>query len=165
MDELLDLVNEKDEVIGEVWKSKANSDPNVIHREISVYIFDNENRMLMGQRSFSKLVYPGVWGESAAGHIGKGEEPEVAAHRELKEEMGFDTELKFLKKVLTKFSNETHFTYCYVGLYKGEKIVFQKEEVEEVRFTKRDEFDGLYDNPDDFLKQGIEFVKDIWDTK
>ncbi|MFA7301537.1 MAG: NUDIX domain-containing protein [Candidatus Shapirobacteria bacterium] len=88
MDELLDLVNENDEVIGEVWKSQANSDPLVIHREISVYLFDNENRMLMGQRGFTKKVYPGVWGESAAGHIGKGEKPEDTAHRELKKRNG-----------------------------------------------------------------------------
>ncbi|MFA7301538.1 MAG: hypothetical protein WC069_04465 [Candidatus Shapirobacteria bacterium] len=79
--------------------------------------------------------------------------------------MGFDTKLIFLKKVLSKFINETHFTYCYIGVYNGEKINFQKEEVENVRFTRRDEFDGLYKNPDDFLKQGIEFVKGIWDTK
>jgi len=162
MDEILDLVNENDEVIGEVEKSKANNDAGKIHREISVYIFDKDNKMLMGQRSFSKKVYPGVWAESAAGHVDKGEDPEVAAHRELKEEMGFDTELKFIKKVLSRFSNETHFTYCYVGKYNGEKINFQKEEIEAVRFTSRDEYDSLYPNPDKYIKEGMEFVKEIW---
>ena len=163
MDELLDLVDENDEVIGEVWKSKANSNPGLFHREISVYIFDDENKMLMGQRSFCKKVYPGIWAESAAGHIGKGELPEAAAHRELKEEMGFDTELKYLKKVLWHYPNETHFTYCYVGKYNEEKIEFQKEEIENVRFTSKEEYDGLYTNPDKYIKDGMEFVKKIWE--
>ena len=153
MDELLDLVNENDEVIGEVWKSKANSDPKFIHREISVYIFDKDDRLLMGQRSFAKKVYPGVWSESAAGHVGKGEDPEIAAHRELQEEMGFDTELKFLKKVISKYPNETHFTYCYAGSYSNEKIVFQKEEIETIRFTDRNKYDDLYTNPDKYIKE------------
>lgn len=165
MDEILDLVNENDEIIGEVEKDVANSDAKLIHREISVYVFDNENRLLMGQRSLKKKVYPGVWGESAAGHVDKGELPEAAAHRELKEEMGFDTTLTFLKKSLTKFSNETHFTYYYIGKYNGENISFQKEEIEQVRFTKRDEFDSLYTNPDEFIKKGIQIVKEIWDSK
>ena len=164
MDELLDLVNEKDEIIGEVDKDVANADPKLIHREISVYVFDDQNRLLMGQRSLKKKVYPGVWGESAAGHVDKGELPEVAAHRELQEEMGFDTELKFLKKSLTSFPNETHFTYYYVGKYKGQKISYQTEEIEQVRFTSREEFDGLYINPDKAIKEGIRIVKGIWDS-
>jgi len=165
MDELLDLVNGNDEVIGEVWKSKANSDPKLVHREVSVYVFDKEDRLLMGQRSFTKKVYPGVWAESAAGHVGKNEEPETAAHRELNEEMGFDTELKFLKKVISRYPNETHFTYCYVGSYEGEKIKIQKEEIENVRFTKRSEYNQLYPNPDKYIKEGMDFVIDIWNTK
>jgi isopentenyl-diphosphate delta-isomerase len=128
-------------------------------------VFDDQNRLLMGQRSLKKKVYPGVWGESAAGHVDKGEFPEAAAHRELTEEMGFDTKLTFLKKSLTKFSNETHFTYYYIGKYNSEEINFQREEIEQVRFTKREEFDGLYTNPDKFIQEGIRIVKEIWDEK
>jgi len=154
MSEMLDLVNEKDEVVGEVEKEVANSDPKLIHREVSVYIFDSQNRLLMGQRSLKKKVYPGIWGENAAGHVDRVELPEIAAHRELNEEIGFDTELKFLKKSLTIFSNETHFTYYYIGKYEGQEINFQKEEI-----------DGLYTNPDEFVQKGIDIVKHIWDSK
>ena len=41
-DELLDLVNEDDEVIGTVWKSKAHKDPSKIHREVAIVIVNNK---------------------------------------------------------------------------------------------------------------------------
>lgn len=162
MDELLDLVNENNEIIGEVWKSKANNDPKLIHREILVYLFDKENRLLMQQRSFKKKVYPGVWAETASGHVGKGEDPEAAAHRELIEEMGFDTELKFFIKRILRYPNETHISYCYKGIYKGEKIEFQKEEVEQTRFTTKDELDGIYPDKDKIIEEETEWIKEIW---
>jgi len=115
MDELLDLVNEKDEVIGEVWKSQANSDSKVIHREISVMIVDVQGKILLQQRSKQKLKKPGFWTTSCAGHVGKGESTELAAHRELKEELGFDTELKLVKKMLERLETETRFDYFYIG--------------------------------------------------
>lgn len=165
MDELLDLVNENDEVIGEVWKSQANSDPKFIHREILVYIFDNKNRLLMQQRSFNKKVYPGVWAESSAGHINKGEDPEIAAHRELTEELGFDTDLKFFEKRILHYSNETHISYCYLGKYNEEKIIIQKEEVENVKFVEIDEIDTLYKNKDKIIDEEVEWMKKVWGMK
>lgn len=162
MEEILDLVNEKDEVIGEVLKSKANSDPKLIHREVMVYIFDEKYRFLVQQRSWNKKVYPGIWAESAAGHIGKGEIPEAAAHRELKEEMGFDVPLKFIQKRLNKFKNETHFSYCYIGRYKNEKINFQKEEVEQVKFVTKEEFDDLYPERDEVIEEAIVWIGEVW---
>ena len=45
-DELLDLVNEDDDIIGEVWKSTAHKDPKLIHREISVIISYTKNKVL-----------------------------------------------------------------------------------------------------------------------
>lgn len=165
MDELLDLVSENDEVIGEVWKSKANSDPKLIHREILIYIFDNKNRLLMQQRSFNKKVYPGVWAESSAGHVDKGEDPEIAAHRELKEELGFDTDLTFFEKRTLHYSNETHISYCYLGKYNGEKITIQKEEVENVKFVKKEEIDSLYKIKDKIIDEEIEWIKKVWEIK
>ena len=53
-DELLDLVNEKDEVIGEVWKSVAHKDPTKIHREVAIVVFNNKSEVLLQQRSFKK---------------------------------------------------------------------------------------------------------------
>jgi len=163
MDELLDLVNENDEVIGEVWKSEANSNPKLIHREILIYVFDDQNRMLMQQRSFNKKVYPGQWAETCAGHIGKGEDPEKAAYRELFEELGLKIKLKFIKKRLINQKNETHFAFCYVGRYDGSKIIIDKNEVEQAKFVAKDKFEELFRaGGDEFIEGEIEWMKEIW---
>lgn len=163
MDELLDLVNEKDEVIGEVWKSKANSQKGVLHREILVYIFNSQGQLLLQQRSFNKKVYPGSWEESCAGHIGKGEDPGKAAHRELKEELGFETKLKFVGKTLVTLPNETHFAYCYTGKYNDEEIKPLEEEVARVKFVNEDEMEKLFKiDADEATESEIGLAKKIW---
>jgi len=142
-DELLDLVDENDNVIGEVLMNQANRDPNLIHRESGVLLFDGRRKLLLQQRSFKKTVSPGVWEVTAAGHVTKGLTPIEAAHKELKEEIGFDTELKFIEKHKVKQSNETHLTYFYLGKYTGQRVITNKDEVEAARLFSQEGFDDL----------------------
>lgn len=143
MDELLDLVNENDEVIGEVWRSQTVGYPEYIFREVGVLIHDNHNRLLLQRRSFNKKSYPGYWIISAGGHVGKGMNPEDVAHRELTEEMGFDVPLKFAFKLLMTYPGNRSYAYGYVGEYNDGKIEIPKEEVEEARFFSKEEFEEL----------------------
>ena len=97
-DELLDLVDESDKVIGTVWKSQAHKDPKLLHREVAIIVFNDKREVLLQQRSLNKSSDPGEWKLTAAGHIGAGEAPLVAAKRELKEEMGIDLEPNFYNR-------------------------------------------------------------------
>jgi isopentenyl-diphosphate Delta-isomerase len=138
-DEILDLVDESDQIIGEIAKREANNNPALLHREVRILIFDSNNRVLIQQRSFKKKVYPGYWALTA-GHVPKGMDPEAAAHMEIKEELGFDTAMKFiLKRKITDFK-ETHFAYCYLAKYAGETIIIEPDEVEQVEFFSKAEF-------------------------
>lgn len=168
-DEILDLVDEKDEIIGEVKKSEANSDPKLIHREIRIVIFDSQNRILLQQRSFKKKKYPGYWALTA-GHVLKGLAPRRAAHKELMEELGFDLELKFLYKRLVSTDGERHFAYCYIGKYSGQEIKIDSDEVEQVKFFTKDDFMREHydlwskiEMTDD--KLDFDLVMDFWDGK
>ncbi len=164
MDEVLDLVNENDEIIGEVLKSKANADPKLLHREVGVFLHDKNGRVLLQQRSSTKKAEPGIWA-IVAGHVTKGEDPAKAAHRELLEEMGFDTELTFVRKVKINRPKETHFSYLYVGLYSGEKLVLEKEEVEDARlFTKKEYLAAIKRNIN-VNKFVDSLCRDFWDGK
>jgi isopentenyl-diphosphate delta-isomerase type 1 len=164
VDELLDLVNERDEVIGEVWKSEANSNPKLIHREIAILIQDKKNRLLLQQRSKNKMIQPGYWAVSCAGHVGKGENPEAAAYRELREELGIETELKFKNKILDRPHNETKFYYCYNGEYNNENFILQKEEVEKAKFFSKKEYLELEKN-EKVTEKSIEWIREYWGIK
>jgi len=161
MDELLDLVNENDEVIGEVWRSEALGNPKVIFREVGILIHDNKNRLLLQRRSFNKKTYPGYWIISAGGHVHKGEDPEKEAHKELGEEMGFDVPLKFAFKLLMTYPGNRSVAYAYTGEYKGAEIKIQKEEVEEARFFTEIEFEELVKN-DKVEPTSAEWCREFW---
>jgi isopentenyldiphosphate isomerase len=113
-EELIDLVDESDRVIGTVRKGEANRDPSLRHREVAVLIHRGD-RLLWQQRSWAKEVMPGVWDVACAGHVRAGASPEQSAHRELSEELGFDTRLVFVERRLVQLPNETHFAYVYWG--------------------------------------------------
>jgi isopentenyldiphosphate isomerase len=143
-DEILDLVDENDRVIGEVKKKDANSRPNLIHREVVILIYDGRGRILLQQRSFKKKTAPGQWEIGVAGHVPKDVEPLQAAHQELQEEMGLDMALIFVRKFLRKIPTETSFFYFYLGAFpQNAKVLFSKDEVEQVRFVDRSDYQKI----------------------
>lgn len=132
-DELLDLVNEKDEMIGTVWKSEAHRDPSKIHREIAIAVFNDLGETLLQRRSLIKSIDPGIWQLSAAGHVGSGEQPDQAAVREAKEEIGIVVDPVFVGKEFVENETQARFFYVYYSVVKGHpKVVLQKNEVEDV---------------------------------
>lgn len=137
VDELLDLVDKNDNVIGTVWKSEAHKDPKLIHREIAFVVFNKNGQVLLQQRSELKTNDPLGWELTAAGHVGVGEDPKVAAARELKEELGFACDPIFYNKVLISQGEygESRFFYIYYAIVeKAPKIVLDKKEVAKVRW-------------------------------
>lgn len=142
-EELLDRVDEKDLVIGRVTKAEANSNAEIIHREVRVVLYDSEGKILIQKRSPKKKVYPGIWAESCQGHVPCGMDYEEAAHKELREELGFDTPLQYLGKTLIRYPNERHFAAWFIGKYQGEQISPEPEEVADFRFVSRKELLSL----------------------
>lgn len=141
-DEILDLVDQDDRVIGQVLRKVANSNPALIHREAAILIFDRNNRVLLEQRSKYKKVNPLMW-SVVAGHVLARQNSEEAAHQELLEEAGFDTKLIFADKILHSYSWETHFTYLYLAFYEGKEIVFPKAEVAQMKFVNQTQLSDM----------------------
>lgn len=164
MDELLDLVNEKDEVIGEVWRSEAHQNNKIIHREIGVMIYNNKNQILLQQRSKFKNNDPLMWTIACAGHVTKNKSPEETAHIELKEELGFDTKLSFYKKSFESREHESRFNWWYIGEYNGNDFVVQKEEVEEARFFSKEQFEELV-KTDKVEPTSADWCREFWGMK
>lgn len=134
-DEILDLVNEKDEVIGKIWKSEAHKDPSKIHREVAIAVFNKNGDVLLQQRSFNKEHHPGRWAITA-GHVGRGEDPQDAAKRELFEELGWKYSIKFLSKMFAQDNKESRFFWIfYIVVEEKLKADFDKNEIENIKWV------------------------------
>jgi isopentenyl-diphosphate delta-isomerase len=148
-DEILDQVDKDDNVIGTVWKSKAHGNPDIIHREIAFVIFDKQGNVLLQQRSAGKTNDPLAWKLTVAGHVGAGEEPQSAATRELKEELGFVAKPIYFNKTYIsqqKF-NESRFFYVYYSLVgKLPKLVLNYYEVADAKWVKISDLDEFAKN-------------------
>ena len=116
--ELLDLVDQDDRVIGTVRKAATEHDPALIHREVAILIHRG-GRLLWQLRSAAKTVMPLTWDFACAGHVGSGDQPLAAAHRELLEELGIEVELQQLERRLVRQPSETYFAYLYAGSLPG----------------------------------------------
>lgn len=90
--ELVVLVNENDEVVGSCEKLKAHQ-TGVLHRAFSIFIFNNNNELMLQQRALDKYHSAGLWTNTCCSHQRPNETTLEAAHRRLKEEMGFDCDL------------------------------------------------------------------------
>jgi isopentenyl-diphosphate Delta-isomerase len=87
------LVDDNDHATGSMEKLEAHR-LGLLHRAFSVFIFNSRGEMLLQQRAEGKYHSAGLWSNACCSHPRPGEEVKAAAHRRLREEMGFDANLK-----------------------------------------------------------------------
>ncbi len=86
-EEIFDVVNERDEVIGRETRREVHR-LGLRHRAVHVLVFNGRGEVFLQKRSMSKDTFPGVWDSSASGHLDCGEDYDACAVRELCEEIG-----------------------------------------------------------------------------
>ncbi|MGA2748209.1 MAG: NUDIX domain-containing protein [Verrucomicrobiota bacterium] len=86
-EEIFDVVNERDEVIGQMPRSRVHRE-GLKHRAIHALVFNARGDIFLQKRSLTKDTFPGVWDSSASGHLETGEDYDACAIRELREEIG-----------------------------------------------------------------------------
>lgn len=91
--EELILVDADDREVGVGEKLQTHRE-GALHRAFSVFVFDRRGRLLMQKRAAAKYHSAGLWSNTACGHPRPGEATRDAARRRLREEMGFDCELR-----------------------------------------------------------------------
>lgn len=133
LQEVFDIVDRHDRVIGRATRQQCHADPSLIHRSVMILIFNDKDEILWQKRSQGKDLYPGQWGPSASGHVDAGEEYDRAAARELKEELGVELEMEYLGTFLFSYHREQEFSALYRAYSQGP---FQPDviEVEDIRF-------------------------------
>ncbi len=118
-DELFDLVDLSDQVIGQVRRGAAHHNPTLVHRSVQVLIFDDANRLLLQRRSSTKDLFPGYFCASASGHVLSGESYSSTASREVEEELGITLPLAYLGKAIVRSKYETELTALYAARSNG----------------------------------------------
>lgn len=138
------VVDKDDNNIGRMEKLEAH-EKGVLHRAISVLIFNSKGEILLQRRALNKYHTPGLWTNTCCSHPYPEEDPKIAAERRLKEEMGMEEELEFVLKFLYKvdFDNgliEHELDHIFIGfsdqtphLNTGEAMAFNWINVDELK--------------------------------
>ena len=138
-EEWFDLLNTRGEVIGSAPRRICHTMPGLLHRAVHVLVFDSDDRLFLQKRSARKDIQPGKWDTSVGGHPGLGEANEIAARREMNEELGVDTtDLAFAYTYRWQSPVESEWITSYVTYHAG-PFRLDPEEIDEGRFWTFDD--------------------------
>lgn len=113
-EEILDLVNEHDEVIGQIKRSETSTlidDGDTYVRAVNVFIVRADGRIWVPVRSMHKLIAPGGVDYSTGGHVAAEESYVDAAVREIREETRLTIspdDLELIARIPPAYSYFTH---------------------------------------------------------
>lgn len=135
--EYWELFDDKNEPLGLRVPRGTKLSLGEYYRVAGVICINRKGCILTTKRSRQKKTFPGYW-EFTCGTVHPGENPLLAAVRELGEETGIKAgpeELKYLGTL----KEADKFTYVYLHLCEEEKkdLVLQKEEVDRGEFLSR----------------------------
>ncbi len=139
-DEIFEIVDEHDNIIGTALRSECHGNPKLIHRTSHVVVFNSDGEILLQKRNKNKDIQPGKWDTAVGGHLDIGEDYQSGARREMNEELGIDKDLplEFLFNLQIRNDIESENVRVFKTLYDGE-FNFQIEEIDEVKFWSVDE--------------------------
>jgi isopentenyl-diphosphate delta-isomerase type 1 len=117
------LVDEQGRELGAMDKLAAHREGR-LHRAISVFVFDLEDRLILQRRAAGKYHSGGQWANTCCSHPRPGEDGLAAAHRRLAEELGFDCPLAHRTDILYQVDVgaglvEHELVEAYVGRWAG----------------------------------------------
>ncbi len=160
-EELIDVLDENGVKTGEVLSRSEVHKKGLWHRAIVVAVINENNEILLQQRSANKDKNANMWDISVAGHISAGQDSLSAAAREINEEvainLGYKVDVKEFRYMYS-FRKEQKFKedfierqfYDFFILRKNdlriESIKFQESEVQKIKFCSMSELRELIEN-------------------
>jgi isopentenyl-diphosphate delta-isomerase len=119
-DEQLILVDEHDRETGTGGKTDIHR-AGLLHRAFSIFVVDDQGRILLQRRNLEKYHSGGLWANSCCGHPRPGERTIDAAGRRLNEELGIVIPLAFgffarYRADLDHGMQENEFVHVFFGL-------------------------------------------------
>jgi len=115
-DELMDVVDRNDNVIGQSLRSEIYTMKSPGFRVINAFIVNGEGKLCLPRRADTKKLFPLCLDTSVGGHVKSGETYEAALFREAKEETHLDLNLVSWRN-LGYLTPWTHGTSAFMKVY------------------------------------------------
>ena len=181
MDEIIDILDSEGNLTGRTaMKSEAHR-KGLFHQTSHIWLYTSDGEVLLQQRGKNKNTHPLLWDVSVAGHIGAGEEIEMAAVREIEEEIGLSISKDDLQKIGVFSSifehskdlidNEFHHTFICKLKVPLERLKKQESEVEALVLLPVEQFTidlsdekrskNYVQHPKDYFMQVIKAIEKL----
>ncbi len=150
-DDIFDIVNERDEVIGQQLRREVHS-RGLKHRAAHILVFNAVGDIFLQKRSMAKDNHPGVWDASCSGHVDAGEDYLTAARRELVEEIGLREPgpLELLFKLTPSAETGQEFIQVFRTRAEG-PFTLHPQEIDDGRWIAPDALDRwMAERPEEF---------------
>lgn len=153
-EEQIILVDTNDVQVGTLEKLETHK-KGLLHRAFSIVVKNNKGDMMLQKRAIGKYHSGGLWTNTCCGHPRNGEDLVSAAHRRLKEEMGFDCPLEEAKAFIYTADvgrdlKENEFLHVFVGKYENDPVL-NPEEAEDWKWIAEEELKkDVAENPNDY---------------
>ena len=134
-EEIFDVVNERDEVIGQAPRREVHA-RGLWHRAAHVLLFNARGEVFLQKRSMKKDTAKGKWDSSSSGHLDTGEDYDACAVREVREEIGLELAATGASQPLQRLfkidaRKETGWEFCWIYRCESEEpFVLHPEESE-----------------------------------
>ena len=174
MDEIIDIVTKDYKPTGKTALKSEIHTKGYYHNTAHVWLYTTSGEILLAQRSYKKVICPGMWDVSVAGHVDAGETVEDAAIRETLEELSLNLTATDLNKigVFECFQsydsgiqdNEFHHTYIAKLNQDLNTLTPQLEEVEALQLVTIKQFETFLANSetnDYFVPSNRAYYKQI----
>lgn len=152
--EILILVDEMDREVGHMEKYETHR-RGLLHRAFSVFVFNDNNELMLHQRAEEKYHSGGLWTNTCCSHPRVDEPIQKAAQRRLMEEMGFvcplDFQFSFMyRSELDNNMIEHEFDHVFFGRYDKDPIP-NPQEVQNWCFKSLDDISlDLKEKPENY---------------
>ena len=122
------LVDESGAPTGTAEKLEAHRPPGMLHLAFSVFVTDEEGRLLLQRRAPQKHHFRSLWSNTCCSHPRPGESTVEAGRRRLREEMGIQVDLAVVGRFTYRADDpesglvEHEVDAVLSGMYVGEPV-------------------------------------------
>ncbi len=135
--EEVDIIDEGGNVIAVVTRAQMRAQ-NPLHRSVFIVVRNDADELLVHKRADWKDVWPSYWDIAVGGVVATGEAWEIAAARELHEEIGISGELQYLGEQLYEDEHVAELARVYATFSSG-PFALSDEEIVELQWVPMSE--------------------------